>query len=80
MRRDHRRDAEDDHGQRSGTPPTLPQSAHAVAALEPGPEDAKHHERRAQHLGNVLHNHSSSPAEAPDRWSCARTGLPSRRR
>jgi hypothetical protein len=39
----HARDAEGDHYKRCRAPPVLPESAQAVAAFTPGPEDAKEH-------------------------------------
>jgi hypothetical protein len=58
MRRNHARDTEDEHDQRSGTPPMLPESAGAMAPLKPGPKEAKQYKPRGQHEVNALHAES----------------------
>jgi hypothetical protein len=41
MRGDRADDAEDDQDERNRAPPVLPESSQAMAALTPGPKDAK---------------------------------------
>jgi hypothetical protein len=58
MRSDRAGDAEDDQDERNRTPPVLPKSGQAMAALPPCPEDAKEHQDETQQPTNKSHHES----------------------